>query len=263
MAISTAVSTDIPISASFIAVASFIPSPINPTVWPFLFKICTILVFCKGDNLAKISTLSTVIASSSSLILSISEPSKISLLLRPTFPHILFVTLSLSPVRTLVLTPYSFKAEIAFAVVGLGGSRKAKYPISTISISSLTPKLSTGEGFVFWARAITRSPSLFNLSTVFNISSFIFSDNNTILSWYSVYLQIESISSTAPFVIICLLPTWSSTTTVIRRREKSKGISSTFIYILSKSMSELSFFPSSYVFSIIDISKRFFNPVWK
>ena len=99
-------------------------------------------------------------------------------------------------------------------------------------------------------------------STVFKTSSFISSVSKTISPLNSVYLQIDNISSTAPLVIICLFPDLSSTTTVIRRREKSKGISSTFVYIFSNSKRELSFSPSSWVFSMIDKSNRFFNPVW-
>ena len=78
----------------------------------------------------------------------------------------LLVTLSLSPVNILVATPYSFNACIALAVVSFGGSRKARYPIRTISHSSFTPKAPTGEGFVFCATAITLIPSSLKLSTV-------------------------------------------------------------------------------------------------
>ena len=45
LAISTAVSTEIPTSASHIAAASLIPSPIKPTVCPFSRSVLTILAF--------------------------------------------------------------------------------------------------------------------------------------------------------------------------------------------------------------------------
>ena len=65
-ATSTAVSTEIPISAHFIADASLIPSPINPTVCPFSRRIVTILDFWSGVNLANTSVVSATFANSSS-----------------------------------------------------------------------------------------------------------------------------------------------------------------------------------------------------
>ena len=57
---------------------------------------------------------------------SISEPSKRLLTFKPTCLHIERATLSLSPVRIFVVTPYSLRALIASAVDSLGGSRKAR-----------------------------------------------------------------------------------------------------------------------------------------
>jgi len=45
LAISTAVSTEIPTSEAFIAAASLIPSPIYPTEWPFLRSSVTTRAF--------------------------------------------------------------------------------------------------------------------------------------------------------------------------------------------------------------------------
>ena len=125
-ATSTAVSTDIPISATFIAAASFIPSPINPTVCPFSLSTDTTLDFWLGVSLANTSVISAVCLSSSSSIFSISLPSSIFLTSRPTCLHIVFVTFSLSPVRIFVLTPCSFSAFMAFAADSFGGSRNAR-----------------------------------------------------------------------------------------------------------------------------------------
>ena len=59
------------------------------------------------------------------------------------------VTLSLSPVRIFVVTPYSDNDLIAAAAESLGGSRNARYHMRTISVSSFTEKESAGEGLVF------------------------------------------------------------------------------------------------------------------
>ncbi len=79
------------------------------------------------------------------------------------------VTLSLSPVKIFVVTPCACNARMASAVDSFGGSKKARYPISTISHSSFTPKDSTGEGLLFCAIASTRKPFSFSSSTVFKI----------------------------------------------------------------------------------------------
>ena len=104
-AISTAVSTDIPISASFMAAASLIPSPKNPTVWPLAFSAVITLVFWVGDSLANTLVSSTAFLNNSSSISSISEPSSNLFTLIPTCLQTDSVTLSLSPVRILTLTP--------------------------------------------------------------------------------------------------------------------------------------------------------------
>ena len=176
-ATSTAVSTEIPISLTFIATASLMPSPINPTVWPFSRKIDTTRAFWFGVNLANTSVVSATFASSSSLILSKSDPSNILRTVKPTCLQIVEVTFSLSPVKIFVETPCSFNALIASAADFLAGSRKAKYPINTMSHSSCTPNVLVGEGLFFFAIARTRKPLLFRPSTVFRIRLRIFSSN--------------------------------------------------------------------------------------
>ena len=158
---------------------------------------------------------------------STSEPRSRLLTFMPTCLQIQRVTRSLSPVRIFVVTPCSFRARSASAVDFFGGSRKARYPINTISPSSRTLYVSTVGRASFWAIAMTRMPFSFKESTVAMISLRISSVSGCICSLYSAKEQTESISSTAPFVIICRFPFLSSTTVDRRRREKSKGISST------------------------------------
>ena len=104
-AISTAVSTEIPTSASFMADASLIPSPINPTVWPFSRNAWTIRVFCSGESFANTFVVSTTCASCESVSNSISEPSSKLSTFNPTWRQIQRVTASLSPVNIFVETP--------------------------------------------------------------------------------------------------------------------------------------------------------------
>ena len=82
--------------------------------------------FCSGDSFAKMVVSSATVANSSSLISSISVPSKTLSTGSPTFSQTVSVTFSLSPVRIFVVTPCSFNALIAGAAEGFGGSRKAK-----------------------------------------------------------------------------------------------------------------------------------------
>ena len=158
LAISTAVSTDIPASDTFIAAASLIPSPIYPTTWPFPRSTFTTLAFCSGDSFANTAVFSASPPSCSSVMASKSVPVRICAVSIPTWAHTEQVTLSLSPVRIFTPTPRSRSAFSAAAVVSLGGSRNARYPINTISASSCTEKAPAGAGFVFCATAITRSP---------------------------------------------------------------------------------------------------------
>ncbi len=76
----------------------------------------------------------------------------------------------------------------------------------------------------------------------------------------------SNISSAAPLVIICVFEVAPLvllfTTTLIRRLSKSKGISSTFVYLLLRPPSSgfLSCLASAP--SIIAKSIKFFKPVW-
>ncbi|MPM21685.1 hypothetical protein SDC9_68130 [bioreactor metagenome] len=170
-AMSTAVSTEMPTSDAFMAVASLIPSPIYPTTWPFSLRSDTMVAFCCGESFAKTFVTSTAFFSSSSDMRSTSEPSSRLSTCKPTCLQMQRVTRSLSPVRIFTATPCSFSALIAAAVVSFGGSRKARYPISTMSASSVTENAPTGDGLVFCATAITRIPSSLRRSTVARISS--------------------------------------------------------------------------------------------
>ena len=205
-ATSTAVSTEMPISAAFIAAASFTPSPIYPTVCPFSRRAVTTRAFWPGVNFANTSVVSAAFANSASDMLSKSVPRSILRTFKPTCLQMVRVTLSLSPVKILVVTPCSFNARIAFAVDSFGGSRNAKYPISTMSHSSLTPKTPTGEGSLFCAMANTRKPLSFRPSTVFRICVRISSVRGRTCPSYSANVQTDSISSTAPLVTICVFP---------------------------------------------------------
>jgi hypothetical protein len=53
LAMSAAVSTETPTSASRSAAASLIPSPRKPTVWPFARSVLMMRAFCSGETLAK------------------------------------------------------------------------------------------------------------------------------------------------------------------------------------------------------------------
>ena len=149
MAISTAESTEMPQSLARMAAASLMPSPIKPTVWPSISRMTrTRRAFCSGESLAKRSSSA-----------SISEPSKTLLASIPICSQTVAATRSLSPVRTLTATPLASRVATAPAALALGGSRKAKKPISTMSHSSAMPNSPTQRGLVFCATAITRRPS--------------------------------------------------------------------------------------------------------
>ena len=58
MAMSTAVSTEMPTSADFMAAASLMPSPRYPTLWPFSRRTRTTRAFCSGESFANTLTVS-------------------------------------------------------------------------------------------------------------------------------------------------------------------------------------------------------------
>ena len=99
--------------------------------------------------------------------------------------------------------------------------------MSTMSRSSPTEKLSSLPRKLRWATASTRSPWWFIRSQIAFAVAIRSGVSSRTAPPSSVCEQISSISSTAPLVTICRLPVRSSTTTDMRRRVKSNGISST------------------------------------
>ncbi len=135
-AISTAPSTEMPISAARKAGASLIPSPIKPTTCPSRFSKVTMRSLCIGVRRANSVVRCARFASSSSDSVSISLPMTTSPASSPTSWHTFAATNSLSPVRIFTVIPLAFNAFSAGAVVSLGGSRKAIYPSRIRSDSS-------------------------------------------------------------------------------------------------------------------------------
>ena len=128
--------------------------------------------------------------------------------------------------------------------------------MSTMSLSSSMAKLFSLLKKLFCAKASTRMPCAFISFTMRWALSRIHSVNGCTSPSYSAYAHTMSISSTAPLVIICRLPFMSSTTTDIRLRVKSNGISSTFLYERLRASS-----PSSLTCERMARSIRFFSPV--
>ena len=160
-AISTAPSTEMPISAARKAGASLIPSPtmatlpfsfnfrikasfpsgktpspIKPTTCPSRFSNVTMRSLCIGVRRANSVVRCARFASSSSDSVSISLPMTTSPASSPTSWHTFAATNSLSPVRIFTVIPLAFNAFSAGAVVSFGGSRKAIYPSRIRSDSS-------------------------------------------------------------------------------------------------------------------------------
>ncbi|WRX22880.1 hypothetical protein QQP08_015367 [Theobroma cacao] len=74
-----------PMSASFKAGASLVPSPVTATTWPFFFKLCTIRSLSKGDDLAITRIFSTFFFLSSDSTASLTPGRHGSF--RPTSPN--------------------------------------------------------------------------------------------------------------------------------------------------------------------------------
>ena len=132
-----------------------------------------------------------------------------------------------------------------------------------MSDSSLTENSPTTLGLVFCATPITRKPSSLSDCTFASTASFRSFVNGVTVPPRSINLEMFSISSIAPFVIICVLPAGSATTTLIRRRSKSKGSSSILWKVWSRSRTISCFLASLSVRLIMARSIRFFKPVWK
>ena len=125
-AISTAESTEIPISDCRRAPASLMPSPKKPTVFSCSCKREIICVFCNGVSLENSVVLLTASFIADSSIFSISIPVRERVVSMPTWRAIAFTTMSLSPDNILTSTPCTYNCSIASAADGLGGSRKAR-----------------------------------------------------------------------------------------------------------------------------------------
>ena len=126
LAMSTAESTEIPISDSRSAAASLIPSPKKPTVFFCICRSWMISTFCIGVSLEKMLPFATAFILSSSLIFSNSGPVTAVEVSIPTWREMVFTTASLSPESTLTSTPCSCSCLMACAADSLGGSRKAR-----------------------------------------------------------------------------------------------------------------------------------------
>ncbi len=136
LAMSTAVSTEMPTSAARKAGPSLMPSPRNPTTCLSRCKAWITRTFCCGLRRAKTGVSRVAMVSCSSLIASIFGPVRYLSTCIPTCRHTLRVTMSLSPVRIFTATPFALSARIASAALSLGGSRKAMKPIIVKSFSS-------------------------------------------------------------------------------------------------------------------------------
>ena len=163
LAMSTAVSTEMPMSAACNAGASLIPSPMNPTTCPLPRRRRTIRCLWAGVSRAKSVVFSAASASSASDIFSTASPRSIGSGSSPTSRHTLRLIRSLSPVRIFTPTPCLCRAWIAIAAVPLGGSRNATYPFSTRSRSSSFEQ-DCLPGSSLTATAKTRKPSLLRLA---------------------------------------------------------------------------------------------------
>lgn len=129
--------------------------------------------------------------------------------------------------KSLLLRPCAFNARIAFAVDSFGGSRNARYPISTISHSSFILNAPTGEG-CFLCNSKHTNPLSFSSSTCFQNTP-----TNLFCKWLHSTITLRKRTDGkhffyCSFVTICVFPFLSCTTVVKRRRVKSNGISSTF-----------------------------------
>ena len=98
-AISTAFATEMPTSASRMDGASLIPSPMNPTTWPFFLRAFITRFFWTGVIREKMVTPSTTLASPSVSRFSISAPVRTPFTGTPISSQVFRVTSSLSPVR--------------------------------------------------------------------------------------------------------------------------------------------------------------------
>ena len=113
LAMSAAVSTEIPTSAARRAGASLMPSPMNPTTCPVPRRAWMTRCLWAGDRRAKSVACSAFAASSASESCSMSAPSSIGSGVSPTSRHTLRLISGLSPVRIFTAMPVPCRAARA------------------------------------------------------------------------------------------------------------------------------------------------------
>ena len=148
-----------PISAFFSAGASFIPSPVIATTFPFFCNALTILNLCSGFTRAKTLIFSIFSSSSCSLIDSSSFP-VIAMLPGFIIPSVFATAIAVSrwsPVIIFTSIPAFWHNLIASMASGLGASIIAAIPkkTSSDSASALFPRLFSSEKRLFIAKPKT------------------------------------------------------------------------------------------------------------
>ena len=195
-----------PISACFNAGASFTPSPVMATTWPFACRARTSRIFCSGVALAKTVVSSAALIRSSSVICSSSRPVNTALMpvlltapsYRPICPAMAAAVAGWSPVIILTLIPAVLQTLIAATASGRGGSIIACRPknrrppaISSWVISRVRVSISLP------AKASTRNPFAAMISTSCCIRRL---STGTELPCSSITAEhLARICSTAPF----------------------------------------------------------------
>ena len=214
----------IPISAFFKAGASFTPSPVIATIWPFFCHKSTIRILCSGDTRAYTEIFGSNSDSSSSEILSSSVPimtKSPSLKMPICFAMAEAVTLW-SPVIIIGLIPARIQFWTAWADSSLGGSIIQISPTKVYPCSSCKSIFSSSS--CFWAKANTRRP----FSDILWFSFWILNLSSSVIGRTTPSSNISvtrsSNTSTAPFVTIYNVSSmrWS---VLINLRSESNGIS--------------------------------------
>ncbi len=215
-----------PISASFTAGASLTPSPVMATMWPFFFKLLTILSLWRGVTRAKTAICSICFKSSLSLILSSSWP--VTILLSLVSMESSLATAQAvdlwSPVIITGLIPavkHFCTAEIAS---GLGGSMRPIIPTKVRSFSKSESSNSFIESFLY------AKPNTLNAFRPISSFAFkIFPTSVFVIARTSPrccnFVQRGRSTSGAPLVNRKSSPFLDFTNTDIRFLSESKGIS--------------------------------------
>ncbi len=115
-----------PMSAALRAGASFTPSPVMATMWPFLFRDRAMRILCSGETRAKTLTSSMISSSSSSSMSSMSSPVRteegVSSLSMPICLAMATAVSLWSPVTMTDLMPAWLQVWMAGGTSSLGGS---------------------------------------------------------------------------------------------------------------------------------------------